>query len=95
MPVRVEVREGDSIASALQRFRRQVHAAYRRPWTKRKLGYYEKPSGIRRNRKKMKRMKMTGVTYAVMFGDRHWEPLRLYVGLAQQFRRSGTPGAGK
>jgi ribosomal protein S21 len=95
VPIRVEVREGESLSSALQRFRRQVHAAYRRPWTKRKLGYYEKPSVLRRKKKRMKRMNMTSITYAVMFGDRHWEPLRLYVGLAQQLRRSGTLGAGK
>jgi hypothetical protein len=43
----------------------------------------------------MKRMNMTGITNAVKFGNCHWEPLRLYVGLAQQFRRSGTLGAGK
>jgi ribosomal protein S21 len=52
MPVRVVVREGESLKSALDRLRRHVKRLKNRPAHKHRFGYFEKPSELRRKRAK-------------------------------------------
>lgn len=56
-----------------------VYSIYRRVWYKRRFGYYEKPSILRRKRKRASYMGMGLQIY------------RLYIDLTAQFRRTG-PG---
>jgi ribosomal protein S21 len=51
MTIKIEVLEGESIASAVIRFRKKVHQNGIRSWYKSRVGYYEKPS-IKRRRKR-------------------------------------------
>jgi ribosomal protein S21 len=53
MSIKVEVRDDESIDSALRRFNELVQGEVSRTWCKRRYGYYEKPSELRRKRKKM------------------------------------------
>ena len=51
MGVKVHVRDGEALSSALKRLRKLLHAE--RPWSrnyKRKKGYYEKPSYLKRQK---------------------------------------------
>lgn len=52
---RVEVEGGESIDSALRRLEISLQYEYRR-WTKKRCGYHEKPSALRRKKKKMARL---------------------------------------
>jgi ribosomal protein S21 len=52
MPVRVVVREGETIKSALDRLQRHVKRLKNRPAHKHRYGYYEKPCELRRKRAK-------------------------------------------
>ena len=86
MAVRVEVRDGEDVYLAVARFRRIVDRAYRRPWVKRRRGYYEKPSTLRRKREKVwwrtSRLKGGG-------------SLKLYLRLNEQFQREGGFAMGR
>ena len=50
----MELREGETLASALQRLRGRVHHAYRRQWSKTRPGAYEKPSYRKRKRQSLR-----------------------------------------
>jgi ribosomal protein S21 len=52
VPVSVQVRDGEDLAHALHRFRRLVHQDLATPWDRRRYGYYEKPSALRRKRRR-------------------------------------------
>lgn len=52
MGIQVAVRDGESVQSALARLNRAVQRVEGRPSHKRRLGYYEKPSELRRKRAK-------------------------------------------
>lgn len=92
---KIEVEDGESIDRALRRF--QVAQAYEyKRWTKKRYGYYEKPSVLKRKRKKMAeiwalrertcRMLRRPEKYA-----RHG--LHLFLGLRELFARSGPTNA--
>jgi ribosomal protein S21 len=46
----VVLRDGEDLETALKRFERYCRRDQRRPWTKRRYGYFEKPSALRRKR---------------------------------------------
>jgi ribosomal protein S21 len=52
MPARVVVRDGESLQSALLRFRKAVSNAYKRQFYKTRVGCYEKPSDRKRRSKR-------------------------------------------
>jgi hypothetical protein len=81
MPVRVEARVAESFADTLDRFNQLVRREYERPWTKRRYGYYEPPSALRRKRAKMRRLQAGR--------GKLW----LRVPLETQLRRSGPNNA--
>lgn len=82
MAVKVVVRDGEPIDEGLRRFNRMVWANYRRRWSKRRYGYYEKPSALRRNQAKMNwRQRQAG------------GGLSLRVGLAELLSRTGPTNA--
>jgi ribosomal protein S21 len=82
MCVKVVVRDGEELFRALRRFRLLVDRAHGRPWTKRRFGYYEKPSALRRKRARME------------WRQRHvGGKLKLHVKLAAQFSRTGPNNA--
>jgi len=81
--VRVVPREDEDFEKTLDRFRHAVHKAYERPWHKRRYGYYEKPSTLRR---KQNRTKQATILIAAHRGSTN---LRLCINLEDQFRREG------
>ena len=56
MTVRVEVGQGEELGKVLRRFAETVGRDYGRPWTKRRYGYYEKPSILSRKKASMRRL---------------------------------------
>jgi ribosomal protein S21 len=80
--VRVVIGDGEGLSQALQRLARLVQKVYGRPWTKRRFGYFEKPSVLRRKRERMswRQRQVNG-------------SLKLHVSLAAQLRRSGLSNA--
>jgi ribosomal protein S21 len=52
----VEVREGQDLLDAIRKLNKQVREAHGRAWVKRRLGYFEKPTVLRRKRAKVGRL---------------------------------------
>jgi ribosomal protein S21 len=78
----VRVREGEGIESIVRRFRMAVQQEYGRRWYKKRIGYYEKPSELRRKRKKMAKIQS-------QCGGTLW----LRIGQEDLFRRTGPMNA--
>jgi ribosomal protein S21 len=82
MPAKVMVAEGEELSKALRRFRQQMSMVYGRPWTKRRFGYFEKPSVLHCKRKRMAwRQRQAGGC------------LKLHIGLREQLDRTGPSNA--
>lgn len=84
MSVRIELEEGEHIARALRRLQSEVHKAYHRAWAKRRLGYHEKPSVLRRKRRRAREHNLRG-----------HPSLRWSVGLERLLARTGRFGLGQ
>jgi len=56
MTVTVKVEAGESIELALRKLKKKVKHETDRRWYKRRFGYYEKPSILKRKAKKMKEL---------------------------------------
>jgi hypothetical protein len=82
MSVHVELHGDETPARMMERFTAHVRQEYGRPWTKRRFGYYEKPSVLRRKRAKMRRLRARGNAN-----------LYLRIDLEAQFRRTGPTNA--
>jgi ribosomal protein S21 len=97
MARRTKVAENESIEIALLHFNTIQTYEYKR-WTKKRYGYYEKPSLLRRKRKKMAQIReisrKTYEKYKIKFQiktskhDRN--RLHLFIGLKELFARSGN-----
>ena len=82
MTITVTVRDGEELTQVLARFTQVLDREVRRPWTKRRYGYYEKPSVLRRKQRKMRKLQaQTG------------GGLMLRIGVEAQFRRTGPTNA--
>ncbi|WP_425267275.1 30S ribosomal protein S21 [Aeoliella straminimaris] len=79
MPGRVEVREGESIQSAVRRLSLVVHRASRRPWYKSRPGCYLKPSERRRNKEALRKRNARRAEHRQPGG-----PVTVYLSLRQQ-----------
>jgi len=86
--VRVEVRDDVSFERNIVEFNQAVYKEYRRPWYKRRYSYHEKPSVLRRKKRKMDQRSNA----AVRRGGR---PMKLYIGLEAQFRSDGAMAIGR
>lgn len=84
MTVTVNVECGESIEAALRKLNKKVKHDTDRPWYKRRFGYYEKPSILKRKAKKMKGL-------SIQSGG----SLRLKIGLKEQFSKNGNSAAGR
>lgn len=84
MAVKIKVEDGNSIDLALRKLNRKVKSETDRRWHKRRYGYYEKPSVLKRKSKKMKAL-------TTQSGGALW----LKVGLKEQFSRNGGFAAGR
>lgn len=82
MSLRVEARTEEDFADTLDRFSQLVQREYERPWTKRRYGYYEPPSALRRKRSKMRWLRCRGT------GN-----LWLRIDIEDQLRRTGPINA--
>jgi ribosomal protein S21 len=84
--VKIIVREDESPVEALQRFTEAVDRTYSKPWYKRRYGYYEKPSELRRKKRKMqKRNKNRTLETRIVCP----------IDLATQFRHTGSNATGR
>lgn len=63
MTAKITIQDGEDISSALSRFKRQVDLTYRQEWHKRRLGYYEKPSILKRKKMMMRYRKVRLAEY--------------------------------
>ena len=84
MAVTVTVEEGESIDLAIRKLSKKVKNELDRRWYKRRFGYYEKPSALKRKRKKMSKLAITS-------GGTLW----LKIGLPEQFSRNGNSAVGR
>ncbi|MGA4473764.1 30S ribosomal protein S21 [Ectopseudomonas chengduensis] len=84
MTVTVNVEDGESIEVALRKLKKKVKHETDRRWHKRRFGYYEKPSILKRKAKKMKAL-------SIQSGGSLW----LKIGLKEQFSKSGKLAAGR
>ncbi|HTE18304.1 MAG TPA: 30S ribosomal protein S21 [Armatimonadota bacterium] len=94
----VVVREGEDLDSALTRFAGHCRRDQARPWTKRRYGYYESPSALRRKRKRWQEMKARarGRKIGRMGGWKSYPVSGSKIGLPAQFSRTGpTISVGK
>lgn len=78
MSVKIDVGDDESIDSALKRFNQAVKREIGRAWCKRRYGYYEKPSELKRKQKKMARLR-----------SRSQGNLHLKIGLKELYSRTG------
>jgi ribosomal protein S21 len=56
MAVRIELQEDEPLDRAISRFKKSVQQKYRRNWVKRRYGYFENPSTLRRRRASIDRI---------------------------------------
>ncbi|MBK9745971.1 MAG: 30S ribosomal protein S21 [Chloroflexi bacterium] len=85
--VTVKAHDDESFEQLLKRFNRAVSKTYSRPWHKRRYGYYEKPSTLRR---KQNRTRAQNRRRHFM----HWaQGIRLLIPLETQWRREGPSNA--
>ena len=81
--------EDETIEEALFRFKQKELYAYKR-WTKKRYGYHEKPSVLKRKRKKMARIWSQMEAHGI---NKPKEKLHLYIGLEELFSRNGSNNA--
>lgn len=84
MTVKVNVEAGEPIEVALRKLNKKVKHETDRRWHKRRFGYYEKPSILKRKAKKMKEL-------SIQSGGSLW----LKIGLKEQFSKNGNSAAGR
>ena len=84
MTVTVKIESGESIDLALRKLSKKVKSEMDRRWHKRRFGYYEKPSTLKRKSQKMKKL-------AIQSGGALW----LKIGLKEQISRNGGSAAGR
>ncbi|MES2820228.1 MAG: 30S ribosomal protein S21 [Pseudomonadota bacterium] len=84
MTVRVTINEDESIDLALRKLSRKVKNEMDSRWHKRRFGYFEKPSVLKRKNQKM-------IKLAIQSGETLW----LKIGLREQFSRNGHSAAGR
>ncbi|NDJ75009.1 MAG: 30S ribosomal protein S21 [Chloroflexi bacterium] len=84
--VRVVPRDDESFEQTLARFNRSVRRGYARPWHKRRYGYYEKPSTLRRKQNRTRRRNVRSYAHG-------GSGVGLRIGLEKQFRRDGPSNA--
>jgi ribosomal protein S21 len=81
MPVRIVVREDGTLEAALRRLDHVMYREVARRWHHRRYGYHEKPSALRRKRRKMRAL-----------GRRRWPPV-LRIDLPAMLARTGPTNA--
>jgi ribosomal protein S21 len=91
MGVQVALRAGEDLEGAYRRFEALWRHDQRRPWTKRRFGYYESPGALRRKRRRAGRVRDPG---------RPWDPpntlsSNLPVEPAALWRRTGPNEIGR
>jgi ribosomal protein S21 len=86
MGLKIRIQDNENIDAALARFRRKEQYEYKR-WTKKRYGYYEKPSILKRKRKKMAKIWASILTSKIGYNRKN--SLHLYIGLKELFARTG------
>ncbi|MGN0927224.1 30S ribosomal protein S21 [Ectopseudomonas mendocina] len=84
MTISIIIEDGEPIEVVLRKLKKKVKHETDRRWYKRRFGYYEKPSILKRKAKKMK-------AFSIQSGGSLW----LKIGLKEQFSRSGSSAAGR
>ena len=84
MAVTIAVEDGESIDLTLRKLSKKVKSEMGRCWHKRRFGYYEKASLLKRTSKKTNKL-------AIASGGALW----LTIGLQEQFSRNGNSAVGR
>ncbi|WP_092374384.1 30S ribosomal protein S21 [Pseudomonas sihuiensis] len=84
MTISIVAEDGEPIEVVLRKLKKKVKHETDRRWYKRRFGYYEKPSILKRKAKKMKEL-------SIQSGGNLW----LKIGLKEQFSKSGNSAAGR
>jgi ribosomal protein S21 len=89
MTIEIKVRDNESIDSALNRLNKKIRIEYGRRWYKKRYGYFEKPSILKRKKyRHLKRVKQSMrfqyQAYGKIIGN-----LQLNIGLKALYNRSG------
>jgi ribosomal protein S21 len=83
---RIEVEEGETIDRALWRLKVSLSYEYK-CWTKKRYGYYEKPSALRRKKEKMARL--CQIRWGPRKGQNSRARMHLFIGLKALTARTG------
>lgn len=82
MPVRFAVPQDQPLSRSLRAMRREVDLCYQRSWYKRRFGYYEKPSVLRRRKKRLHKRNQQSLIH-------RRRRVGMYMGLITLHRREG------
>ena len=84
--IKIVPHKGEDFERTIKRFNKAVRKEYDRAWHKRRYGYYEKPSVLRRKRMKIKWRNNMRFRRGV-------SSTRFYMNLETQWRREGPSNA--
>ena len=82
MGVRIIVAEPVGLQHAIKQLKKQVDLKCRRAWYKRRLGYYEKPSVLRRRKERLRQRNLKLVEHG-------GSPVKMYMYLKTLHKREG------
>ncbi len=93
--MKVILTDNQTVEQALTEFNKQLYRNNYRRWYKKRYGYYEKPSQLKRKRKKMQKIMRCSTYIDYLSGENEYSSLQLKIGLTEQFSRTGHNAVGK
>jgi ribosomal protein S21 len=93
MGIEIKLRENEDIESAVKRLNDKVFREKGKRWYKRRYGYYEKPSVLKRKRNKHIDIVKPSVASQIAIYGRVITGLQLKIGIKEQFKRTGPNNA--
>lgn len=93
MGVEIKLRENENIESAIRRLNERIYQENRKRWYKRRYGYYETPSILKRKRNKHLKIFRKSVASQMAMCGRVTTGLQLKIGMKEQRRRTGPNNA--
>ena len=93
MGIEIKLGENEDIESAIRQFNHKVQRENGKRWYKRRYGYYEKPSALKRKRNKHLKMVRKSVATQIYICGRVVTGLQLRIGTKKQHKRTGPTNA--
>jgi ribosomal protein S21 len=93
MGIEIKLRENEDIESAIKRLNDKVFRENGKRWYKRRYGYYEKPSILKRKRNKHVKILRPSVASQMAICGMVITGLQLKIGIKEQYKRTGPNNA--